>query len=74
MYVYKLSKRKNHDVFRALVAANSKLEARALLLTQYKDDCEEFDAGDLETMELELQDYTVNLERAKILMGVCVYG
>ena len=74
MFVYKFSKKKNFDVFRALVAANSLLEARALLLMQYKDDCIEFDAGDLETMALELQDYTVNVESARILMGVCVYN
>lgn len=55
-------------IFRALIAAHSMLEARALMLKNHKDLCEENDAGDLETMELEVQDYTVNLEFAKILM------
>lgn len=58
-------------VFKALIAAYSTLEARALMLKDLKDLCEEYDAGDLETMELELQDYTVSLENAKILMCVC---
>lgn len=58
-------------VFKALIAAHSALEARALMLKDLKDLCEEYDAGDLETMELELQDYTVSLENAKILMCVC---
>ena len=58
-------------VFRALIAAHSTLEARALMLKNHKDLCEENDAGDLETMKMEIQDYTVSLEHAKILMIVC---
>lgn len=71
MYVYKFDQLIKYGVFKALIAAHSTLEARALMLKNHKDLCEENDAGDLETMKLELQDYTVSLENAKILMYVC---
>ena len=71
MYVYKFDQPMKYGVFKALIAAHSALEARALMLKDLKDLCEEYDAGDLETMKMEIQDYTVSLEYAKILMLVC---
>lgn len=68
MFVYKFDKRIPMGIFRALIAAHSVLEARALMLSKHKELCDDHNAGDLETMELEMQDYTVNLEFAKILM------
>ena len=72
MFVYKFEKKIEYCVFEALVAAHSALEAKALVFTEHKADCSTHGAGDLETMEMELQTYTVSLGSARILSYVCV--